>query len=483
MRQYFALRHSEGGSGDSGKSAGSIGSVNDTHNPSLNSWHAPANDPSTEFPIQNLPLCAFLTPDQEPVLGTRIGDSLLDLGLLAEAGLVTDEHGEHDHHHHHSIFDDVVNNHVLSHGHAMLSGIRRQLQEFLRDGPPGGQQVRRLREKALYNVNDCEVLPPAAIMNYTDFYASIHHAMTVGSMFRPDNPLLPNYKHVPIGYHGRASSIVESGTPVVRPHGQQSPPDNDPKAGPKFGPCTMLDYELEVGAFVANGNDMGKPISIHDAMNHIAGLVLVNDWSARDIQKWEYQPLGPFLAKNFATTISPYIVTLEALAPFRVSAFRRAEGDPSPLPYLMDEFDQKSGAFDITLEVLLSSAAMREKGMQPIRISKSNAFKDMYWTVAQLLAHHTSNGCNMQPGDLFASGTISGKDADTRGCLLELTWQGTGPDGKPLPRKPIALPTGESRTFLADGDEVIMRGCCEKAGFRKIGFGECRGIIERSPTM
>lgn len=478
MRQFFPLRHAQSGS-DHGSDHGLFAEINDTHNPSLRSWHAPANDPATEFPIQNLPLCAFIGPDdQVPTLGTRIGDSLVDFAMLAEAGLITDDHGEHDHHHHYSILDDVVLNHLLGHGPAMLAGLRRQLQEFLRDGPPGGQQARRLREKALHDAKDCEVLMPAAVVNYTDFYASIHHATTVGSMFRPDNPLLPNYKHVPIGYHGRASTVVESGTPVVRPKGQQAPPDSDPKAGPKFGPCTMLDYELEVGAFVGLANEMGKPVSISDAMNHVAGLVLVNDWSARDIQKWEYQPLGPFLAKNFATTISPYIVSLEALAPFRTHAFKRANDDPTPLPYLMNEFDQKSGAFDITLEVLLCSAAMREKGMEPVRLSRSNAFKDMYWTISQLLAHHTSNGCNMMPGDLFASGTISGSDPQTRGCLLELTWQGTGPDGKPLPRKPIQLPSGESRTFLADGDEVIMRGWCERSGYRKIGFGECRGVIE-----
>jgi len=452
---------------------------NQTNDPSLKSWVESANDASSHFPIQNLPLCAFLHPDEEAVvLGARIGDKLVDLGLLAEAGILTDDHDGHAHHHEHSIFDDVALNHVLGHGPALMAGMRKQLQEFLVDGPAGGQQARRLRQSALLDVAKCELLPPVAVMNYTDFYASIHHATTVGSMFRPDNPLLPNYKHVPIGYHGRASSIVESGTPIVRPKGQQSPPDGEPGAGPSFGPCKMLDYELEVGAFVGVGNELGKPISIREAHEHLAGLCLVNDWSARDIQKWEYQPLGPFLAKNFATTISPYVVTMDALAPFRCKAFSRAAGDPQPLAYLMDQRDQELGGFDITLEVWLSSAKMREQDAAAMRISRSNAFKDMYWTLAQMLAHHTSNGCNMQAGDLFASGTISGSEPGTRGCLLESTWQGWGPDGKALPRKPITLPTGETRTFLADGDEVTIRGWCEREGYRTIGFGECVGRVE-----
>jgi fumarylacetoacetase len=316
-----------------------------------------------------------------------------------------------------------------------------------------------------------------SVHNYTDFYASIHHAATVGSMFRPDNPLLPNYRHVPIGYHGRASSIVVSGTEVRRSRGQIPPPDDKPGQGPTFGPCRMLDYELEVGAFVGPGNNLGEPVPIGRAEDHIFGLCLVNDWSARDIQKWEYQPLGPFLAKNFATTISPYVVALEALEPFRCPAYRRPAGDPRPLDYLYDEQDQARGGFDITLEVWLRSAEMERRGMSPVRLSRSNAFREMYWTFAQMLAHHTSNGCNLQPGDLLASGTVSGTGPAERGCLLELTWQGRGPDAKPLPRKPIELPTGEKRVFLEDGDEVIFKGYCERDGFRRIGFGECRGKI------
>lgn len=304
---------------------------------------------------------------------------------------------------------------------------------------------------------------PARIGNYTDFYASVHHATNVGSMFRPDNPLLPNYKHVPIGYHGRASSITLN-EEVVRPQGQTKPPT---ETVPTFGPCKQLDYELEVGVFIAQGNMLGVPIPIERADEQIFGLCLVNDWSARDIQAWEYQPLGPFLAKNFATTISPWIVTREALEPFRVPLAPRADGDPEPLPYLSDDQDRAAGGFDITLDVWLSSAAMREQGIAPLRVSRGN-FRDMYWTFAQMIAHHTSNGCDLRPGDLLASGTVSGTAKESRGCLLEMTWRGT---------EPLELPTGEARKFLEDGDEVIFRGFCEREGAVRIGFGECRGII------
>jgi fumarylacetoacetase len=331
-------------------------------------------------------------------------------------------------------------------------------------------------------MRDTPLIAPVRFFNYTDFYASIHHARTVGSMFRPDNPLLPNYKHVPIGYHGRASSITFSGQDIRRPRGQFAPPDSDPGAGPGFGPCKMLDYELELGMIVGVGNRMGEPVAIAEAARHFLGFCLVNDWSARDIQKWEYQPLGPFLAKNFATTVSPFIVTSEALAPFRAPAFERPAGDPKPLPYLLDDADQAAGAIDLTLEVHLRTAQMESKGLPAQRISSSRALKDLYWTPAQLLAHHTSNGCNLLPGDLLASGTVSGEAPSERGCLLELTWSGWGPAGngepaKPLPRRPIELPTGEKRTFLEDGDEVIFRGYAQRDGFRRIGLGECRGRI------
>jgi fumarylacetoacetase len=290
------------------------------------------------------------------------------------------------------------------------------------------------------------------------------HATNVGTMFRPDNPLLPNYKFVPIGYHGRASSIVISGTEITRPKGQNR---SDSEQPPIFAPCKNLDYEMEVGFFVGQGNQLGEPISIDEAEKHIFGLCLVNDWSARDIQAWEYQPLGPFLAKNFATSVSPFVVTMEALAPFRAPAFARDENDPKPLDYLHSEANEKSGGFDITLEVYLQTEKMRDAQQEPFLLSRSNT-KDLYWTIAQMLTHHASNGCNLQTGDLMATGTVSGNSKDARGCLLELTWRGT---------EPIQLPNGETRRFLEDGDEVIMRGFCEREGFRRIGFGECRGVI------
>ena len=308
-------------------------------------------------------------------------------------------------------------------------------------------------ESRLVKQSDVDMLLPVDIGDYTDFYASIHHATNVGSMFRPDNPLLPNYKHIPIGYHGRASSIVISGTPFHRPKGQMR---DDPNQPPRFGPTRRLDYEMEVGVVIGKGNDLGESIPIDRAEDHILGLCLVNDWSARDIQAWEYQPLGPFLAKNFATSMSPWIVTLDALAPFRT----KIERDVDPLPYLAQSGD---GGFEITLEVWLRSAKMRE----PVMISRGN-FCDMYWTIAQLITHHASGGCNLRPGDLLASGTVSGTTKESRGCLLERAWRGT---------EPIVLPTGEERRFLEDGDEVIMRGYCEREGATRIGFGECRGTV------
>jgi fumarylacetoacetase len=310
---------------------------------------------------------------------------------------------------------------------------------------------------------DVEMVLPAVIGDYTDFYASIFHATNVGSLFRPDNPLLPNYKYIPIGYHGRASSLVTSGAPVRRPSGQT----REGTAEPVFGPAKALDYELEVGFFVSAGNTLGEPILIREAENHLFGICLVNDWSARDIQSWEYQPLGPFLAKSFTTSLSPWVVTMEALAPFRIPAFARATGDPPPLPYLGDPADQESGGLGMQLEVFLSSARMREAGTPPLRVSNSN-FRDMYWTMAQMLTHHASNGCNLRPGDLLASGTVSGPEKDARGCLLELTSRG---------KEPITLPTGEQRKFLEDGDEVTLRGFCQREGFRRIGLGTCSGVV------
>lgn len=455
---------------------------NETLNPNLRSWVASANDPATEFPIQNLPLCSFLKEHDghaHPHYGVAIGDSILDVTTLWEA----DAFPAHDCPASEEEVDALAR--ALEYPHWMglidrpelLALFRREAQRFLLDGPAGGQQMRRLRDKVLVPIHSAQFLPPVSFLNYTDFYASIHHATTVGAMFRPDNPLLPNYKHVPIGYHGRASSVVVSGTSVRRPKGQQSPPDDARGNGPAFGPCKMLDYEFEVGCVIGKGNEIGSSVPVGNARSHMLGLVLVNDWSARDIQKWEYQPLGPFLAKNFATTVSPFVVTMEAIEPFRTRGWSRPEGDPQPLEYLRDEEDQKSGGFDITLEAYLLSAQMEEKGLAPVRISRGS-FRDMYWTFAQMIAHHTVNGCNLQEGDLIASGTVSGTDIESRGCLLERTWGGIDPaTGKPRPRVQVDLPTGEKRTFLADGDTVILRGRCEREGFRSIGFGECRGTI------
>jgi fumarylacetoacetase len=452
--------------------------TNATHDANLKSWVESANDPRSDFPIQNLPLCAFVTQHNghsHAHLGVAIGDSILDVSMLAETGFFDDGVGEGAENLrrmlHMPFWDGVAST------PGVASYLRQRVQAFLNAETSVGQQGRRLRAKALVPLAGTPLIAPMRMFNYSDFYASIHHATTVGSMFRPDHPLLPNYKHVPIGYHGRASSIVVSGAEVRRPRGQRPPPDDQPSGAPTFGPCTMLDYELEVGVLVGAGSRMGEPIPIAEAPSHMLGICLVNDWSARDIQKWEYQPLGPFLAKNFATTVSPFIVTMEALEPFRCAACPRPEGDPAPLPYLVDESDRARGGIDLTLEVRLSSAQMREKNIDAITLSKSGAFKEMYWSFAQMLAHHTSNGCNVLPGDLLACGTVSGREPSERGCMLELTWAGRGSDGKPLPRKPVELPTGEKRTFLQDDDEVIMTGYAEREGFRRIGLGECRGVI------
>jgi fumarylacetoacetase len=326
-------------------------------------------------------------------------------------------------------------------------------------------------------MDDVELLKPVEVGDYTDFYASLYHATNVGSMFRPDNPLLPNWKHLPIGYHGRASSLVVSDTEVVRPSGQL-PPTVEGEA-PGFGPCRQLDYELEVGAYIAGGNRLGQPIPLDQAEEALFGISLVNDWSARDLQRWEYQPLGPFLAKSFATTVGPWVVSMEALAPFRGPAFPRDPSDPRPLPYLDDPANQSLGGIQLDLEVYLQSAQMQEQSLPPVRLT-AVSFANMYWTLAQMLTHHASNGCNLRPGDLIASGTVSGPTRESRGCLLELTWDGEY--GRPVPgaqRTALTLPSGEQRLFLADGDEITLRGRCQRAGFRTIGLGLCRGRIRR----
>jgi fumarylacetoacetase len=441
--------------------------IDETHDPGLSSWVESANDPATDFPIQNLPIGMIIDPMHgHPHYVTLIGDQMVDVSMLVEGGAIGRESGE-------EVLGDALEFPSLM-GVLGSSRARRAwrvaLQRFLRADRHAGQSVRRLREKAVRPVAQGHLHMPFLPGNYTDFYASIHHATTVGSMFRPENPLLPNYKWVPIAYHGRASTIVVSGTDVHRPCGQTR---SDDAPAPTFGPSRMLDYELEVGCVIGvDPEGRSEATTIDNARSLIAGICLVNDWSARDIQKWEYQPLGPFLSKNFATSVSPVVVTVEALEPFRCAPSRRPDGDPCPLDYLRNPEDEALGAYDLTLEVWLQSAEMERRGLSPVRLSRSRAFRDLYWTFAQMIAHHTSNGCRLETGDLLASGTVSGPGADERGCLLELTWDGSG-----KPRKPVELPTGERRLFLEDGDTVILRGFAERDGFRRIGLGECRGRI------
>lgn len=426
--------------------------LNATHDPKRRSWVESANASGCDFPIQNLPLGVFRRrgTEERPHIGVAIGDQILDLKRCVNAKMLEGISPETA-----CALCAVSLNDLMKRGRGEWGAVRSAIGMVL--------DARATPQAALLvPQTDAEMFVPARIGDYTDFYSSIHHAINVGSMFRPDNPLLPNYKHLPVGYHGRASSIVISGTPVRRPMGQIVSNDAGP---PEFAACKLLDYEMELGFFVGPGNALGTRIPMRDAANHIFGMVIVNDWSARDIQKWEYQPLGPFNAKNFATTISPWVVTMEALEPFRVAGpARRDKSDPAPVEYLKPVDDM---GFEIVVEVLLSSAAMREKRMEPMRISLGS-FADMYWTIAQMLVHHTSTGCNLQPGDLLGSGTISGQTEDSRGCLLERTWRG---------QNPIRLPDDTQRKFLQDDDEVIMRAICEKPGAARIGFGLCRGIV------
>jgi len=432
--------------------------LDQTHDPALRSWVESANAPGSNFPVQNLPLGVFSRDGDAGRPGVAIGDRVLDLRQARDGGHL-DGLGE-------AIAPTLglpTLNALFALGRPALHELRARVSDLLRAGTAAASRAER-DPRLLVPMSAVTMHCPAEVGDYSDFYASIDHATNVGSMFRPDSPLLPNYKHVPIGYHGRASSVVVSGTPVRRPHGQTAA---KPEGPPTFGPSQRMDYELEVGAFVGAGNPMGTGLPLREAERHIAGLVLVNDWSARDLQTWEYQPLGPFLAKNFATSVSPWVVTLDALEPYRVAARARTSDDPVPLPYLADVQDQARGGFAITLEVWLRSARMREEGMPAERLSHGD-FRRMYWTLAQMLTHHASNGCNLRAGDLIASGTVSGADKGARGCLLELAWRGTDP---------VVLSNGEQRAFLADGDEVIVRGWCEAEGQVRIGFGECRGTV------
>jgi fumarylacetoacetase len=431
--------------------------VNATHNPALRSWVGSANRADCDFPIQNLPFGVFrrIARNEAWRGGVAIGDEVLDLGAVAlrerSTGVVAKALA--------ACGGESTLNSFMAMGREAWSALRGFLSEVLRADSPHAEALRA----ALVPQSQAEYAVPARIGDYTDFYASIHHATAVGRLFRPDNPLLPNYKWVPIGYHGRASSIRVSGQKFTRPVGQIMPQG---ASSPALAPTHRLDYELEVGVFIGAGNTLGSRVHVDRVADHVFGLCLLNDWSARDIQAWEYQPLGPFLAKNFATTISPWIVTLEALAPFQTQWTRPAE-DPQPLSYLDSAAVRAAGAIDLQLEVWLETARMRATGAPPERLSHAT-FRDSYWTVAQLLAHHTVNGCNLEAGDLFGSGTQSGPAAAEAGSLLELSQGG---------KSPLTLRSGERRTFLEDGDRVIFRGWCERDGFTRIGFGEAAGLV------
>jgi fumarylacetoacetase len=430
--------------------------IDETHDPMRNSWVIGA-DGHVDFPVQNLPFGVFSPAGLGPRGGVAIGNAILDLKALAGSGLLTGDAlvgGE--------AAAGATLNPLLALGAVPRRALRRKVSELLSD-PTCQAGVSRM----LHDAADCEMHLPATIGDYTDFYVGIHHAMNVGRQFRPDNPLLPNYKHVPIGYHGRASSVRPTGFPVTRPDGQRKAPD---ATEPVYGPSQRLDYELEMGAWIAKGNVLGQTIPIAEADTHIAGLSLLNDWSARDLQAWEYQPLGPFLAKSFLTTVSPWIVTAEALAPFRIAQPPRPIDDPRPLPYLWAENDQAHGAFSITLEASIATARMRAEGFAPHRLSRGAA-SNMYWTIAQMVTHHASNGCNLNPGDLLGTGTISAPTDDGYGSLMEISRGG---------QAPIVLPTGETRTFLADGDALVITGRIKADGFVPIGFGPCQGIISAS---
>ena len=425
--------------------------LDETHDPARQSWVESANG-HADFPIQNLPLGVFSVGNGEPRIGVAIGDMILDLKGLSGAGLL-DEHWS-------LALGLSTLNAWFAHGPKDGRALRQRLSDLL-----SNETYRHTVDKHLVRRSSAEMHLPCAIGDYTDFYVGIHHATNVGRQFRPDNPLLPNYKYVPIGYHGRASSVRVSGQAVIRPKGQRKPPDADL---PDYGPSRRLDYELELGIFVGPGNPLGQPIPIGEAADHIAGYCLLNDWSARDLQAWEYQPLGPFLAKNFLTSISPWVVTPDALAPFRKPIARRPAGDPAPLPYLSDEEDQSAGALGIQLEVALQTARMREAGQAPHMLSRGDAAAAMYWSAAQIVTHHASNGCNLQPGDLIGTGTLSTSEETGLGSLLEISKGG---------KQPIALPNGESRSFLEDGDELTLTARCAAEGAASIGFGSCTGRV------
>ena len=430
--------------------------LNATHDPRLTSWVASANGGQTDFPIQNLPFAVFrrLGSSEAWRGGVAIGDQIVDMAAAVAAGVFSGAAEAPARAAAQSTLNDL-----MQMGPQPSSDLRQALSKTLQTG--SAQEI-ALRA-CLVPQAEAEYRVPARIGDYTDFYTSVHHATNIGKQFRPDNPLLPNYKWVPIGYHGRSSSIGVSGQQFKRPRGQTMAPGAD---APVFKPCARLDIELEMGVFVGQPNELGEPVGIEQAEDHIFGIVLFNDWSARDIQGWEYQPLGPFLSKNFASTISPWIVTLEALAPFR-APFAHPADDPQPLPYLSSPANAEQGAFDIELEALIQTPRMRAAGTAPARLCLTN-YRHAYWTAAQMVAHHTVNGCNLQPGDLLGTGTLSGPTLDSACALIELTTGG---------KNPVQLPGGETRTWLEDGDTVVLRGWCQRPGAARIGFGECAGTV------
>jgi len=436
--------------------------IDQTHDPALKSFIASANAPGCDFPIQNLPYGAFRRRSATggPRIGVAIGDQILDVAAIAD--LLDGAAG------HAAAACGVAHlNDLMGLGPSSWAALRGGLSQLL---SAGGADRRARIERHLTPIAAAELSVPVKIGNFTDFFASIFHATNAGRLFRPDNPLLPNYKYVPVAYHGRASSVRVSGTPVRRPSGQTKRGED---TAPVYRPARSLDYELELGFYIGQPSTLGTPVPIAEAGAHVFGYCLLNDWSARDIQAWEAQPLGPFLAKNFATSVSPFVVTAAALAPFRTASVARPAGDPAPLPHLTAPHDQDTGGLDITLEAYILTAKMREESTPPFRLSRGS-FAQVYWTVAQMVAHHTSSGCNLEIGDLIGSGTVSGPEPESWASLLELSKGG---------REPIALPAGETRRFLDDGDEVIFRGHCERPGFTRIGFGECRAVVEAAMKL
>ena len=429
-------------------------SLDETHDPARTSWVDGAG-PGSDFPVQNLPLGIFSEIKGARRPGVAIGDFILDLAAAAD---LLDEAWQEE-------LSQPILNAWLARGSDDHRALRHRLFEMLTD-----ERYRDEVEMHLIGQSEVRMHLPCLVGDYTDFYVGIHHATNVGKQFRPDNPLLPNYKYLPIGYHGRASSVRPSGEQVVRPSGQTKAPDAEE---PKYGPSRRLDYELELGMWIGRGNDLGQPIPIAEADDHIAGYCLLNDWSARDLQAWEYQPLGPFLAKNFLTSVSPWMVTAEALAPFRRPMPPRPPGDPKPLPHLDAPDTSTTGALGIELEVTLSTQAMRDAGLAPHVLSRGSAAAAMYWSDAQIVTHHASNGCNLQPGDLIGTGTLSTDSDDGLGSLIEISRGG---------KQPLTLPSGETRSFLEDGDEIVLKGWCERDGAVRIGFGECVGRVVPGPA-